>query len=114
MSPNSVQLLDLYQRQRRLIRQNSLMVRSVPIPPRGRMAPDNTHELRAAIRQAAVIQRLIRRHLARITRRPAAGASLHDNERTMQVKSDLLVTLDQNTQALQRALAFGRGHRVLH
>lgn len=78
------------------------------------MAHDETHELRSAIRRAAVIQKLIRRHLQGLSRRPATGASARDTERTVQVMSDLLETLEQNTRALQRALALGRGNRVLH
>ena len=78
------------------------------------MAYGDAHELRAAIRQAAGIQKLIRSHLARIAHCPAAGTSPRDAERTMQVLSDLLDMLEQNTRALQRALTLERRHRVLH
>jgi E3 ubiquitin-protein ligase DOA10 len=84
------------------------------VPARSQVAHDETHELRSAIRRAAVIKKLIRRHLTRIAQYPAAGASPRDRERTMQVMSDLLETLEQNTRVLQRALAFGRGQRVFH
>lgn len=78
------------------------------------MAHDEARDLRAAIRDAAAIQKLIRRHLARIAHCPAAGTSPRDAERTMQVLSDLLDMLEQNTRALQRALTLERRHRVLH
>jgi len=88
------------------------MVRNLPLRAQG--AFDQAHDLRAAIREAAGIQKLIRRHLARIERHPAAGASPRDAERTRQVMADLLATLEQNTRALQRALAIRSNRRVLH
>lgn len=90
------------------------MVRNVPVRQQGIMLHDDAYELGSAIQRAAVIQKLIRRHLRQIARRPTAGVSPRDAEHTVQVMSDLLETLEQNTQALQRALAHGRGHRVLH
>jgi hypothetical protein len=96
------------------MREKTFMVRNVPIPPLGSLAHDETHDLRAAIRQATGIQKLIRHHLARVTRRRTASTSSHDAERTRQVMSDLLETLEQNTRALQRALAMRSNRRVLH
>jgi hypothetical protein len=94
------------------MRDKSVMARNVP--GQSQAAHSEAYELRLAIRRAAVIQKLIRRHVARLARHPAASVSPDDSERTIQVMSGLLETLEQNKRMLQRALAFGRGRRVLH
>lgn len=92
--------------------EKDLMMRSLPV--RAQSAYDEAHDLRAAVREAAGIQRLIRHHLQRIARRPVDGASPRDAERTRQVMAYLLQTLERNTRALQRAPAMRSNRPVLH